>query len=154
MLGKTKAGDEAGFSIVELLITLVIIGTTFGAFMVTFTTIQNINKKSLDIANANSIAFAKVQEYENKAFADIPITSPQGTLQLVESFTSSLPVSLEAPRVGEVYVNTYSTSLKQVIVNITFGSGDSQRQIQYANFIQANGIGRWKRFTTNTVLRL
>jgi prepilin-type N-terminal cleavage/methylation domain-containing protein len=134
--------DDSGFSIVELLITLVIIGTTFGAFMVTFTTIQNINKKSLDITAANSLAFAKVQDYENRAFASIPATSPTGSLQIVEDFSSSLPNSLEAPRVGQVFVNTVSGNLKQVVVNITFGSGDSKRLIQYADFIQSNGLGR------------
>lgn len=135
-------GDQTGFSIVELLITLVIISTTFGAFMITFTTIQNINKKSIDINTANTIAFAKVQDYENRAFATIPTTSPTGSLQMVEDFSSSLPNTLETPRVGRVFVNTVSGNLKQVVVNITFGSGDSMRQIQYADFIHSNGLGR------------
>ncbi len=134
--------DQSGFSIVELLITLVIIGTTFGAFMVTFTTIQNINKKSLDLAAANNLAFSKIQDYENRQFASIPNTSPTGSLQLVEDFSASLPNSLEAPRVGQVHVNTVSGNLKQVVVNITFGSGDAMRQIQYADFIQSSGLGR------------
>jgi prepilin-type N-terminal cleavage/methylation domain-containing protein len=131
-----------GFSIVELLITLIIIGVAFGAFMMTFTTIQNINKKALDIANANSVAFAKMEEYENKAFASIPSTSPIGTLTEVEDFSSTLSSKLEKPRVGKVYVNTISGTLKQVVVTIEFGSGASIRRVQYANFIQVNGLGR------------
>lgn len=131
-----------GFSIVELLITLIIIGVAFGAFMLTFTTIQNINKKSLDVAGANSMAFAKMEEYENKAFNTIPNTTPTGTLVEVEDFSNSLSSKLEKPRVGKVYVNTVSGTLKQVVVKIEFGSGDSIRRIQYANFIQTNGLGR------------
>lgn len=134
--------NEAGYSIVELLITLIIIGVAFGAFTVSFTSIQNINKKALDISAANTIAFAKAQEYENKSFTDIPTTTPSETLVLVEDFSSSLPTTLESPRVGQVFVNTSSTTLKQVVVNITFGSGADQRQLQYADFIQANGLGR------------
>jgi prepilin-type N-terminal cleavage/methylation domain-containing protein len=135
-------GNQSGFSIVELLITLVIIGITFGAFMVTFTTIQNINKKALDVAAANNVAFAKMQDYENQAFNTLPTTTPQGSLKMVEDFSSSLPTSLQSPRVGQVFVNTVSGSLKQVVVNVSFGSGGAQRQIQYANFIQSNGLGR------------
>ncbi len=134
--------DSKGFSIVELLITLIIIGVAYGAFMVTFTTIQNINKKALDIANANSVAFAKVEEYENKSFSSITPTTPAGTLVEVEDFSSSLPTTLENPRLGKVYVNTVSGTLKQVVVKIEFGSGESIRRIQYANFVQKNGLGR------------
>lgn len=133
---------QAGFSIVELLITLVIIGTAFGAFMVTYTTIQSINKKALDIAAANEIAFAKVQDYENRLFSAIPDTSPAGTLVMVEDFSASLPSSLQSPRTGQVFINTASGTLKQIVVSITFGSGTSQRQIEYSDFIQANGLGR------------
>lgn len=139
---KLKSSNEAGFSLVELLITMIIIGVLFGAFLVTFTSIQNINKKALDINAANTIAYAKVQEYENKNFTDLPTTTPTGTLVQVENFSSSLPNSLESPRVATVSVNTVSSTLKQVVVNIQFGSGPSQRTIQYADFIQKNGLGR------------
>ncbi len=140
---KPKLSSQAGFSLVELLITMVIIGVLFGAFLVTFTSIQNINKKALDINNSNAIAYAKVQEYENKNFNSLQNTTPTNTLVQVEDFSSSLPNSLEAPRVATVSINTISSNLKQVVVNIQFGSGPSQRTIQYADFIQKNGLGRW-----------
>lgn len=131
-----------GFAVVELLITLIIIGVAFGAFVTTYTSIQNINKKSIDINTASALAFAKLQEYENLTFSSLPATAPLGTLQQVEDFSSSLPTSLENPRSAIVYINTTSSTLKQVVVDIKFGSGDSQRQVQYADFIQRNGLGR------------
>lgn len=134
--------EQEGFSIVELLITLVIIGVVFGSFMTTFTTIQVITKKARDINSANALAFAKVQQYENMLYTSLPSTSPQNTLQEVEDFSNTLPSNLESPRVGKVYINTVSSSLKQVVVNVQFGSGDSQRTIQYADFIQKNGLSR------------
>lgn len=134
--------NSEGFSIVELLITLIIIGVAFGAFITTFTSIQNINKKSLDINTANAAAFAKVQEYENKSFNNLNTTTPQGSLVQVEDFSGSLSTTLEKPRTGKVYINTISSTLKQVVVDIQFGSGASLRHIEYANFIQKNGLGR------------
>jgi prepilin-type N-terminal cleavage/methylation domain-containing protein len=142
MLRETESKNQAGFSIVELLVTLVIIGTTFSAFMVTFTTIQSTNKKSLDISQSNNIAFQKIQQYENTIFTSLPNTSPIGSLQMVEDFSSELPSSLESPRVGQVFISTQSSTLKQIVVNITFGSGEGQRQIEYASLIQNNGLGR------------
>ena len=138
----TIRDDSSGFSVVELLITLIIIGTAFGAFMTTFTTIQNINKKALDINKASTLAFAKVQDYENLPYTSLPATSPAGTLVEVEDFGSSLPTTLESPRVGKVYINSVSGTLKHIVVTIEFGSGDTKRIIQYADMIQRNGIGR------------
>lgn len=141
MSGKLKQ-DESGFSVVELLITLIIIGIFFGSFTLAFTSIQSINKKANDIMDANQIAFSKMQEYENKSFDSITTTSPSGTLVEVENFSASLPVKLESPRVGKVYVNTASPTLKQVVITIEFGSGPSIRRIQYGGFIQSQGVGR------------
>lgn len=137
-----KNKHQGGFAIVELLITLIVIGVIFGAFVVTFTSIQNINKKALDISRANQLAFAKIQEYENKDFDAITTTSPSGTLVEVEDFSSELPSNFEQPRTAKVYVNTSSPTLKQVVISIDFGDGDSARKLQYADFIQRNGQGR------------
>jgi type II secretory pathway pseudopilin PulG len=137
-----KNPRESGFAIVELLVTLIVIGIVFGAFIVTFTSIQNINKHALDISKANEFGFGKVQEYENMDFDDITATSPAGTLVEVEDFSSDLPGSLQTPRVGKVYVNTATPTLKQVVVSIEFGSGDTAKELQYADFIQKYGQGR------------
>ncbi len=134
--------NETGFSIVELLITLIIIAVAFGAFMVTFTSIQGINKKSIDINNATESAYTKLQEYENKSFSTLPTTSPSGTLVQVEDFSSSVPAGLEKPYTALVYVNTQSPTLKQVVVSIKFGSGSGQRVIEFGTLIQKNGLGR------------
>src|SRR5690606_23059137 len=108
----SRLRNSAGFSTVELLITLIVIGVVFGAFLTTFTTIQIINKRALDIDTAGNLAFSKIQEYENKSFDQLPDTTPVGSLQEVEDFSSDLPDSLESPRVGKVYVNSVSTTLK------------------------------------------
>ena len=139
---KERVHSEGGFSVVELLITLIVIGVVFGAFTTTFTSIQNINKKALDVNSASVSAFSKLEEYENKNFTTLPTTTPGGTLVEVEDFSSTLNTTLEAPRVGKVYVNTISPTLRQVVVTVEYGSGPAKRVIQYATFIQRSGLGR------------
>jgi Tfp pilus assembly protein PilE len=139
---ESPINKDGGFSVVELLITLVVIGVTFGAFVTSFTSIQNIYKKAIDINYANAAAFAKLQQYENLNYNSLPNTAPQGTLQQVEDFSASLPTTLQKPRTGIVYINTVSSTLKQVVVDVRFGSGPSERQVQYADFIQKYGVGR------------
>lgn len=137
-----KKRDMWGFSVVELLITLIVIGVVFIAFTTSFASISNISKKGTDVATAGQLAYAKLQEYENLNFASLPSTAPTGTLQQVEDFSASLPGILEAPRSGLVYINTSSPTLKQVDVKVAFGSGATQRYIEYVTFIQKNGSGR------------
>lgn len=131
-----------GFSVVELLITLVAVGILFMAFTTTFSGINNISKKGSDIAAASQIAYAKMEEYENLNYNNLPTTAPAGSLQEVEDFSSTLPTYLESPRTGKVYINTSSQTLKQVVVRVTFGTGNPQRFLEYSTFIQKNGLGR------------
>lgn len=134
--------DSQGFTVVELLITLIVVGVVFMAFTTTFAGVENISKKGNDVAIASTQAFAKLQQYEGMNFTSLPTTAPVGSLQEVEDFSASLPTALESPRSGKVFINTSSSTLKQVDVRVSFGSGPSQRYIEYVTFIQRNGLGR------------
>src|SRR5262245_4437544 len=95
-----------GFTVIELLITIIMIGTVFGAFVTTFVTLNSVVQKGRLNNVATAQVFAKLQEYENKSFVNLPATTPTGTLQEVEDFSSSLPTQLPGTRNGKVYINT------------------------------------------------
>lgn len=133
---------QDGFSTVELLVTVVTIGIIFSAFITTFTTIQNINKKASDIQKANIIAFEKLQQYENTEFADLPNSSQDGVWEEIEDFSDEIPGSVQPPRVGKIYVNTSSPTLKQIGVEVEYGDTATKQKISYVTFIQASGVGR------------
>jgi Tfp pilus assembly protein PilE len=132
--------NSKGFTAVELLIILVVLTIVFTSFSSSFSTIQTINKQASDVAVANQLAFAKVQQYENEPYSSLPATSPSGTLVQVEDFSSSLPAALQAPRTGLVYINSVSATLKQVVVKVQYGAAPHQHLLEYADFIQKNGI--------------
>jgi hypothetical protein len=134
--------NQDGFFIAELLVTIVTAGLIFGAFMTIFTTIQAINKKSRDIQQANTVAFAKSQEYENKNFADIPTMDPIGSLNEVEDFSTDIPETVHSPRVAKVFVNSISPTLKHLVIRVEFDEGPAKQTIQYVDFIQRYGVGR------------
>jgi len=131
-----------GFATVELLVTIVTIGIILGAFVTTFTTIQNINKKSRDIQQSNIVAFEKTQQYENTDFEDIPSSTSIGAPEEIEDFTDELPSSIASPKSAKVYVNSVSPTLKQIIIDVKYGESSAEQTIQYVDFIQRNGVGR------------
>lgn len=134
--------NNGGFSTVELLVTLIAISIIFGAFTTTFVTIQSINKQTSDVQQSNNVAFEKLQSYENTLFTSLPDTVPQGSLEEVEDFSTELPTTLPSPRVGKVYINTVSPTLKHVVVSVEYGPDATKQNFQYASFIQRNGLGQ------------
>lgn len=137
-----KTRGTAVFTVVELLITLLVVSAVFLAFTTAFMSVENISKKGSDIAMASQHAYTKLEQYEGTQYGSLPTTTPTGNLQQVEDFSSSLPSTLASPRSGKVYVNTVSPTLKQVLVRVTFGSGLSQGSLEYVTFIQQHGLGR------------
>ena len=132
--------NMGGFTAIELLVMLMVLTIAFTSFASTFNTIHVVNKQALDTVTANQLAFAKVQEYENKPYASLPNTTPTGSLVQVEDFSAALPTTFVRPRTAIVYINTVSATLKQVVVNIQYGDSASPHIIQYADFIQKNGL--------------
>lgn len=130
----------SGFSAIELVVMLVVLAVAFTSFASSFNTIQVVNKKAKDINIANQLAFAKVQDYENKPYTSLQATTPLGTLVQVEDFSASLPATLKKPRTAIVYINTVSSTLKQVVVDVRYDSGSNQHIVEYADFIQKNGL--------------
>jgi competence protein ComGC len=143
--------NEKGFTVVETLITLMVIGLSIGTFVQAFVSIKVISYKGLYVATANTLAYAKLQEYENKTFASIPVTAitAPATITEQEDFTSTMPSNLPKPVSAKVYSTNLSNTLKQVYVRIKFGERQGstdctgqQRCIEYSTFIQLRGIGR------------
>lgn len=139
---QTRQLRSGGFATVELIVTLIVIGIIFSAFITTFVTIQNINKKARDIHTANTVAFEKMQTYESLNFQDLPNASEAGTLEEIEDFRDEVEDSLPNPNTAKVYVNDVSPTLKQVVVTVEFGEDPTRQILQYATFIQRQGLGQ------------
>jgi len=112
------------------------------ALFLTQTTSQIVNNTRRYLI-VNSYAFAKMQEYENKTFDNIP--SGVTPTYEVEDFSSSL-LAVNDPPIkqpsAKVFSEPISGSLKRVRVYISYDSGGVQRYIEYATYIQMGGVGR------------
>jgi hypothetical protein len=83
------------------------------------------------LVQADNAALQKLHEYRNKPFGDLPYNSPLNTLRAHEDFSSSLPPSLPEPRSGIVNVSNHSSTLKQVVSVVTYGSGNDRKTIEH-----------------------
>lgn len=134
---------QQGFTIIEAMLGLAaasVLALTAMSLTTLSTQIIGNTKRYLVV---NSSAFAKMQEYENRTFNNIPDgTAPNYE---VEDFSASM-ASLTNPRidspVAKVYSEPISGSLKKIRVVINYQNGTQNRFIEYATYIQLGGVGR------------
>ena len=142
MLRKLKQTD--GFTAIEVLISLGILSILFFAAVTMVTISTNTNARALAIQNINEIAFAKIQEYENMEFSDIPIGSPGNDYE-VEEFIAEVESKAEKGITindAKVYNEPISGSLYYLTLNIEYEYGANPSNIEYATYIQLGGAGR------------
>ena len=131
--------NSGGFTAIELVVMIVVLAITFTAFASSFNTISLLNRKSQDMSTASTLAYSKLQEYQNKPFAEIGGNTSSNELSKVEDFSASFPASFKTPHTATVNVSNLSSSLKQIVVNVTYGNGDNPKKVQYYAFIPRSG---------------
>lgn len=141
-----KNENEAGFSLIEIMLSLVLSSIVLMVGFQLLTLGSQLNTRTETLLAANSIAFAKIQEYENKQFINIPASS-DATPYEIEDFSSDLTADSGGfirSGTAKVYSNfePNSGSLKKLNVVINFQYGSRFRVIEYATFVQLGGVGR------------
>lgn len=138
--------NEAGFSLIEIMLSLVLSSIVLMVGFQLLTLGSQLNTRTETLLAANSIAFAKIQEYENKTFNNIPASSSATPYQIEDFSTQMITDSGGFINSGtaKVYSNfePNSGSLKKLNVIIDFQYGSRTRKIEYATFIQMGGVGR------------
>lgn len=137
-----RAEKTNGFTVVELMVTLIIAALYVTVFFQLFTLSDTVSNASFQLALADQTTYGKLQQYENRSFAAIPVLNGSTPTQ-VEDFSSQLPTTLPKPYIGQVLTAQITPTLKAVTVRTTYGpSGSSQRIIEFADYIQQSGLGR------------
>lgn len=138
---KTES-KEQGFTIVELLATLIIGALYITVFFQLYGLVDRVSTDSYRLAASNQIVYEKLQEYENREFDSISILNGETPTE-IEDFTSTLPSDLPDPVEAKVISAQITPTLKAVTVRATYGaSGEGQRIIEYVSYIQESGLGR------------
>lgn len=146
MFIRLKDEKQAGFSLIEIMLSLVLSSIVLMVGFQLLTLGSQLNTRTETLLAANSIAFAKIQEYENKQFTNIPASSDTTPYE-IEDFSADLTTDSGGfirSGTAKVYSNfePNSGSLKKLNVVIDFQYGNRLRTIEYATFIQMGGVGR------------
>jgi prepilin-type N-terminal cleavage/methylation domain-containing protein len=119
---------QSGFALVELLVTIILIGITVGWLAGIFTTVQN---QYTDMAAR--AAQREIETLRNDNYASL---TPGQTID----FTSDLPSQLPRGSTGTVQVSQPVSDLRRVDVTVSYKVNGNQRNITLSSLIGVIGI--------------
>lgn len=139
--GESSPSERQGFSILELIVALFVLTTLMTTVLGIFAQVDYLSDRSSDQLRANTLAFEKIQTYENRSFDNLTAGILANSYQ-VEDFSSTLPSQLKGPKTGKVFIKDISLTLKRVDVQIVYQDRRVERTVNYSTLIQESGLGR------------
>ncbi|MGH7156553.1 MAG: hypothetical protein ACREGG_00320 [Candidatus Saccharimonadales bacterium] len=128
-----KPKQAAGFTIVELIISIVV-GVTFISSMNLVTdNYTNLGKRARNLVLANSFAEAEIEQLRNNTYNSLNI----GTASLASQLPSQLPDAS-----GSMTVSQAQTGLKQIDLTISYNDLGTTRTFTYRTYEGELGVGQ------------
>ena len=132
-----KLGAEDGFTIIELVVTMVVLSITFMSVFSLFDTLHGINSRADHLAVATEVAQREMELYRNIPYNTIAV----GTTD-VTSALSSYP-TLGSTRSASVAVTQVDArGLKQVEVTVNYYDHAIPRKVVLDTLVAQNGINK------------
>ncbi len=127
--------DERGFTIVELLVTIVVAGLIIVAVSTLFITIERTQHSTQLLETATRAGEQQIESLRNNNYNSL-------TADSTIDFTSSLPPNLPSPRTAVVHVTEPMADVKRVDVTVTYRDGTKPKSVKLSSLIGQLGIGQ------------
>jgi type II secretory pathway pseudopilin PulG len=127
--------DSNGFTIVELIAGIVILGLFVGSVVTLITNNARLSQRGRSLVSANSYAENKIEALRSAGYLSLT----NGTTSL----TSELPVELKTPRSASQTIASATPSVKRVDLSITYNEQGINRTYTYTSYIGELGVGQY-----------
>lgn len=127
--------NQAGFTLVELMVTLVVLGIIILSLSGLYYAMQVTQVRSQHLDIATRAARTQIENLRNNGYNAL---TPGSTI----NFTSSLPAGLPNDKQGIVTVSQPASDLRHVDVTITYTDYGKQQAVTLSSDIGVIGIGQ------------
>jgi len=127
--------DNKGFTLVELVATIAVVGIVSLGVANMFYSIQYIQQESNYLERATRAAQSEVEVLRNNSYNSLTVG------QSID-FTDSLPESLPNGSTGTVAVAEPSPGLKRIDVTVSYNDGDQQQAVTLSSLIGVIGLSQ------------
>lgn len=126
---------EKGFTIIELLIAIAVVGILVPTLVGFVTTLNRLNDRARDLTLINSLAENKIESLRSIGYSGID----PGTT----SFSGELPITLGNPKSASYVVTSPNTGIRQIDLTISYNDHGSTQTVQYRTYIGELGVGQY-----------
>jgi prepilin-type N-terminal cleavage/methylation domain-containing protein len=125
---------QQGFTIVELVTTIIVAGILIPAIAIALTNLSVVNKVARDKALANMIVQNKVETLRSSGYNSLS----NGTI----SFVTDLPNTIGTPKSASYTITSPITGVKQIDVSVSFTEYHVTKSLSYRTYISELGVGQ------------
>lgn len=122
-----------GFTLVELLVTMLVIGVVFIGLSNIFISIQRAQVQTSYLESATRAAQRQIESLRNSSYSNLVAG------QTID-FSSQLPSNLPVGSTGTVAVTEPSTGIKRVDVTVSYEYAGDTRNVSLSSLIGVIGI--------------
>jgi type II secretory pathway pseudopilin PulG len=126
---------QAGFTIPELIVTIVFIGFAFVGITQLYLSIQRIQEQTSWLQSASHAAQTEVESLRNNNYSEL--VAGQNI-----DFSTQLPSNLPTPRSGSVAVSEPQAGLKRIDVTVSYSDHGTPRHVEMTSLIGIIGISQ------------
>lgn len=131
---KNKQPDQAGFTLLELVVTLAVGAILIFVVTQVITQLVVTNERARDLGVANTVVEEKMESLRSQGY----VALADGTYD----FSSELPVELLNPNSASYTISSFTPAIKKVDVQISFNDAGSSRTYNYSTLIGELGVGQ------------
>ena len=130
-----SAASDAGFTLIELMVTIVVLGIVISSLGGLYYLMQGTETRSQQYDLAVRAARDEIEDLRNDGYASL---TPGSNI----NFTSNLPSALPANKQGTVAVSQPTPGLVRVDVTITYTTYNLPQTVELSSDIGIVGLGQ------------
>ncbi|MFZ2494197.1 MAG: type II secretion system protein [Candidatus Saccharimonadales bacterium] len=138
---KRSSVSQSGFTIIELVITIVLIGILLPTIVMFLNSITNMNGRASTMSTVNAYVENKIEGFRSAGFKAIPVTS--GPVAFTGA--AALPVTIPSPHNATYdvqFVDPADPSIKKVTVTVSFRAFNGTETHTYVTYLGEIGVGQ------------
>jgi prepilin-type N-terminal cleavage/methylation domain-containing protein len=126
-----------GFTILEVVVTIVVASLVISGLSVMVNNIRVINNRSGDLVQINSIIEDKIEQLRSRTYLSLS----NGNYD----FTNELPPTIAKSKQASYAVSSVNGSsyLKKVVLTITYNDFGKAKTLSYVTYIGELGVGQY-----------
>ncbi len=129
-----RLDNQGGFGVVEIVVTLLVIGIVSTAFFSITISTNAINDQATDLIFINGMAQRKMEELRSSGF----ISLSDGTVDFSDEFIATIG----KPNTAQYTISTVSTDVKQVSVQVVFDQYGESQTYDYSTYVSELGLSQ------------